>query len=118
MSRVLFVGTDRTMTEMVGRLLKRNGFDVRCVIGREEAFSAIGAQSIAVVIADLEGSVTEGIRFCQEAKQRSTATRLLLISGNEKDEESVLLGGADDWLKKPYSMRILYARVQALLRQA
>ena len=69
-----------------------------------------------MVIADLEESVYEGIQFCQKIRQCSTATKFLLISGNEKDEEAALLGGADDWLKKPYSMRILYARIRALLR--
>ena len=101
MSRILFVGTDRTMTDMTGRLLQRNGLDAQCVTGQEEALVAICAQQIAVVIADLEESVNKG----------------MLISGNEKDEEAALLGGADDWLKKPYSMRILYARIRALLRQ-
>ena len=116
MSRILYVGTDRTITEMTGRLLKRNGFDVQCAVGQEKAFAAICTQQFAVVIADLEESVYDGIRFCQKVAQYSTATKFLLISGNEKDEEAALLGGADDWLKKPYSMRILYARIRALLR--
>lgn len=116
MSRILYVGTDRTMTEMTGRLLKRNGFDVQCAVGQEKAFATICTQQFAVVIADLEESVYDGIRFCRKVAQYSTATKFLLISGNEKDEEAALLGGADDWLKKPYSMRILYARIRALLR--
>ncbi len=105
------------MTEMTGKLLKRNGFDARCAVGREEAFSAICEQSIAVMIADLEESVADGILFCQKVKQCSAATKFLLISENENDEEAFLLGGADGWLGKPYSMRILYARIQALLRK-
>lgn len=117
MSRILYVGTDRTMTEMTGRLLKRNGFDVQCAVGQEKAFAAICAQQIAVVIADLEESINDGIQFCQKVKQCSMATKFLLVSGNEKDEEAALLGGADDWLKKPYNMKILYARIRALLRQ-
>ena len=117
LSRILFVGTDRTMTDMTGRLLQRNGLDAQCVTGQEEALVAICAQQIAVVIADLEESVNKGIQFCQRIKQCSTATKFLLISGNEKDEEAALLGGVDDWLKKPYNMKILYARIWALLRQ-
>ena len=117
MSMVLFVGTDRTMTDMTGRLLQRNGFNVQCAVGKEKAFAAICAQQIAVVIADLEERINDGIQFCQKVKQCSTATKFLLISGNEKDEEAALLGGADDWLKKPYNMKILYARIRALLRQ-
>ena len=116
MSMVLFVGTDRTMTDMTGRLLQRNGFNVQCAVGQEKAFAAICTQRFAVVIADLDESVHDGIQFCQKVKQCSTATKLLLVSENEKDEEAALLGGADDWLKKPYSMRILYARIRALLR--
>ncbi len=116
MSRILFVGAEHTITEMTGKLLKRNGFDVQCAVGQEKAFAAICTQRFAVVIADLEESVYEGIQFCQKIRQCSTATKFLLISGNEKDEEAALLGGADDWLKKPYSMRILYARIRALLR--
>ena len=106
MSRILFVGAEHTITEMTGKLLKRNGFDVQCAVGQEKAFAAICTQRFAVVIADLDESVHDGIQFCQKVAH----------SGNEKDEEAALLGGADDWLKKPYSMRILYARIRALLR--
>ena len=117
MSRILFVGAEHTITEMTGKLLKRNGFDVQCAVGQEKAFAAVCTQQIAVVIADLEESINDGIQFCQKVKQCSTATKLLLVSENEKDEEAALLGGADDWLKKPYNMKILYARIRALLRQ-
>ena len=117
MSRILFVGTDCMMTDMTGRLLQRNGFDAQCAVGKENAVAAICAQQIAVVIADLEESINDGIQFCQKVKQCSMATKFLLVSGNEKDEEEALLGGADDWLKKPYNMKILYARIRALLRQ-
>ena len=73
MSRILYVGTDRTMTEMTGRLLKRNGFDVQCAVGQEKAFAAICTQQFAVVIADLEESVYDGIRFCQKVAQYFSA---------------------------------------------
>ena len=117
MSRILLVGTDCSMTKMTGRLLKRNGFDVQCAIGTAEAMEAITGTEIAVVVADLELSSREIADFCREVKQYSRAIKLLLISGSEEDEIPILTSGADDWIKKPYQMRILYTRINVLLRQ-
>ena len=101
MSRILFVGAEHTITEMTGKLLKRNGFDVQCAVGQEKAFAAICTQRFAVVIADLEESVYEGIQFCQKIRQCSTATKFLLISGNEKDEEDFCLFQETRRTKRP-----------------
>ena len=117
MSKILFVGTERALTHMTGRLLKRNGFDVQCAVGAEEALQVIRANEPAVVIADLEMNGTERTCFCREIKQSAKAPKLLLISGGEEDEIPTLNAGADDWIKKPYHMDVLYTRIKVLLRQ-
>lgn len=116
MSRILFVGTDQAITDMTGKLLKRNGFNVKCAVGVAEALDAIESYPLDAVIADLEDNHIERTRFCQEVKQYSKVLQLLMITDSEEDEIQILNAGADDWMKKPYPMKVLYARINALLR--
>ena len=60
---------------------------------------------------------SEGSTFCGLVKQMAPM-RLLFISASQDDEINLLNAGADDWMKKPYKMSVLYARIQALLRMA
>ncbi len=116
-SIILFVGTDTDMTDITGRLLKRNGFNVQCAIGMEEAMTVIRKQQIAVVVADLEVSGDDMKQFCHRVKECRKSVRLLFISESEDDEVPILIAGADDWIRKPYHMKILYTRINVLLRQ-
>lgn len=74
MSRILYVGTDRTMTEMTGRLLKRNGFDVQCAVGQRSAPFPV-----------------EDRRSARQRRPRPVPLRTarMMIAG--------LAGGATDW---------------------
>ena len=116
MSRILFVGSDYALTKMTGKLLSRNGFDVECAMGMDKALTVVHSKQIDAVIADLEISSSDRTKFCNEIKSLSKTIKLMMITGSEEDEIPVLNSGADDWIKKPYHMKVLYARINALLR--
>lgn len=97
---------------MMEKLLRRNGYEVQCAMGRDKALAVLCASTPDVVILDWE----DGIREIAELMQTSGKHKLLLISENEEDEIPALNAGADEWMKKPYKMNVLYARLRALLR--
>ena len=116
MARVLFVGADKSLADMMKKLLQRNGFNAVYAVGIDEAKKALRTNSIDVVVADLETDVPQSVRFCRELKTFHAKTKLLMVSENSDDEIPILNAGADDWMKKPYRMRVLYARIGVLLK--
>ena len=91
--------------------------NVLCAVGAEEATAAVHLHKPDVVVADFDVGHAEGSTFCGLVKQMAPM-RLLFISASQDDEINLLNAGADDWMKKPYKMSVLYARIQALLRMA
>ena len=117
MPKLLYIGCDRTLAEITAKMLQRRGYDVLCAVGAEEATAAVHLHKPDVVVADFDVNRAEGSTFCGLVKQMAPM-RLLFISASQDDEINLLNAGADDWMKQPYKMSVLYARIQALLRMA
>lgn len=116
MPRILYVGTDEPLADMMEKLLRRNGYEVQCAMGRNEALAVLRTSTPDAVIIDREDGIREIAEFCNQLRQTSGKHKLLLISENEEDEIPAFDAGADEWMKKPYKMNVLYARLHALLR--
>ncbi len=114
--RVLLVGSDKELTRLTGKILHRNNYDIRCAESLDEAATALGTMEFSLVILDCElnearrKQILEGIR-------RYGQPHILCISDDPEDEVAYLNAGADDWIKKPYHVDVLLARMSALLRQ-
>ncbi len=114
--KVLLVGSDQQLTQLTGKILRRNDYDICCALSLQEAQAALEAKEISLVILDWEldearrKPILEGIRRCGHP-------HILCISGDPEDEVAYLHAGADDWIKKPYHVDVLLARMSALLRQ-
>ncbi len=117
MPRVLYVGHDRELAEVTGRILKRHQYRTQLVIGIEDAEHALLTQVFDLVVLDCETTKEERGRFYRTVQKQENVPCLLLISGSREDEIPALNEGADDWMKKPYRVEVLLARMAALLRQ-
>lgn len=115
--RILFIGNDREIVRMTGKILRRNGYDVYCVIGVDAADMMQQENSFDLVIVDIEMSDGARREFCEKMRRQDSSVLLFLISHNARDEIPALRDGADDWIKKPYQMDVLLARISALLRK-
>ncbi len=115
--RVLLIGSDREILHMTERILRRNDCDASAAAGWEEAGEWLLREPFDLVLLDWDmGSPAPGdmLRSIREAPGKP---KLLLISGDRADEVPLLEAGADDWIQKPYPMKVLLARMAALLRQ-
>ncbi len=113
---MLLVGSDRELTRLTGKILRRSDYDIRCALSLEEAEAALEAEAFALVILDYELDEPRRKQMLADIKQHGRP-RILCISGSPEDEVPYLNAGADDWIKKPYHMDVLLARMAALLRQ-
>ena len=118
MPKIYIVEDDEPIRAELAHLLERNGFRVAwCERFDNVADEALAAQP-DVVLLDLTLPGTDGQLVCRELRQRSDVFIIILTSRvTEVDEVMGMTMGADDFIPKPYSARVLVARINALLRR-
>ncbi|MCZ7665355.1 MAG: response regulator transcription factor [Thermoleophilia bacterium] len=117
--RILVVDDDENVRRLVAAYLEREGYEVLVAADGHAAVREAEAGSPDLVVLDL---MLPGMSGLQVAK-RLTATReipilMLTARGEEEDQLRGFQAGADDYLTKPFSPKILVARVSAILRRA
>lgn len=115
---VLVVEDDREIGLLVVAYLERAGARSRLVGSAEDAFGACASEAPALVLLDLGLPGADGLEFLRGFRASSLAP-VIIVSARESDEDKILgLGlGADDFVSKPFSPRVLVARAEALLRR-
>ncbi len=117
-TRVLVVEDERVLAGTVAAYFDRAGYDAAAVHDGPAAVQAVRDMAPDVVILDLGLPGLDGIEVCRRIRTFSDC--YILITTARKDEVDTLIGlsvGADDYLTKPFSVRELVARVQAMLRR-
>ena len=116
--RILVVDDDDNVRRLVAAYLEREGYLVTQAADGAAALRAVEASTPDLVVLDLMLPGTGGL---QVARRISAARELpILMLTARGDEDDVLRGfeaGADDYLVKPFSPRVLVARVRAILRR-
>lgn len=119
MARVLVIEDDLSVATGVQRGLVASGFDVELAHDGAEGLALVQAGQYDLVILDLMLPTLNGYRVCREMRAADDWTPILMLTAKsgEYDEAEGLDTGADDFLTKPFSMVVLEARVNALLRR-
>lgn len=117
--RILVVDDDPTISEVVGRYLERESYEVEVALDGAEALERARAHSPDLVVLDLMLPRIDGLEvFRQLRGQSSVPVIMLTAKGEEMDKLVGLNLGADDYMTKPFSPRELVARVKAVLRRS
>jgi len=119
--RVLVVDDEEDILELVEYNLAKEGYRVTCVATGEEALAEVRRRAPGLVVLDLMLPGVNGLEVCRLLK-RDPATAgvpvvMLTAKGEEADVVTGLELGADDYVTKPFSPRVLMARVKAVLRR-
>jgi len=115
---VLVVEDDVIIAESITARLRAEGFTVDVAHDGPAAVAADTASDPDLVVLDLMLPGFDGLEVCRRVQARRPVPVLMLTA--RADETDMLIGlgvGADDYLTKPFSMRVLTARVHALLRR-
>ena len=117
--KVMVVDDEARMRKLVRDFLTRDGFEVIEAGDGEEALNKFYEnKDIALIILDVMMPKMDGWEVCREIRKDSKVPIIMLTArGDERDE---LLGfdlGVDEYISKPFSPKILVARVNAILRR-
>lgn len=119
---VLVVDDEKDIVELVGYNLTRNGYHVLTVMTGEDALNRARTDMPDLLILDLMLPGIDGLDVCRILKNDPKTAHLPVIMLTAKgDEADVVTGlelGADDYITKPFSPRILLARVKAVIRKS
>jgi len=118
---VLVVEDEEEIRELVHHHLFKEGYEVAGVATGEEALALAEARPPGLVILDLMLPGVDGLTVCRKLKShpgtQSVPVIVLTAKGEEADIVAGLNHGADDYITKPFSPRVLMARVRAVLRR-
>jgi len=118
---VLVVDDEQDILELVQYNLVREGYRVLTVTTGEEALKAARSQHPDVIVLDLMLPGVDGLEVCRVLKGDKGTVHIpvvmLTAKGSEADIVAGLELGADDYVTKPFSPRVLTARVKAVLRR-
>ena len=119
--RILVVDDEEDILELVKYNLEREGYLVDCVETGEEAIERATAIRPDGILLDLMLPGVDGIEVCRELRKNPDTRTIPIIvmtaKGEEADVVSGLEVGADDYVPKPFSTKVLIARLRALLRR-
>ncbi|MDR0323890.1 MAG: response regulator transcription factor [Treponema sp.] len=116
--KILVIEDVKELADLVTLYLSREGFEVRVTESAEEGFSVFDNWKPELVILDINLPGMDGLEFLQKFRQSSN-TPVLIVSARNSDEDQISgLGiGADEYITKPFSPKVLVARVRALFRR-
>ena len=119
---VLVVEDEEDIRELVSYNLLKEGYQVAGVASGEDALAAVESKPPDLILLDIMLPGLDGLKVCRKLKENpefeSIPIVMLTAKGEEADIVAGLNMGADDYVTKPFSPKVLLARVQAVLRRA
>ncbi|WP_306251292.1 response regulator transcription factor [Parvularcula sp. IMCC14364] len=119
MATIALVDDDQNILTSVSMALEADGHDVTTYEDGAQALEAINLKAPDLVVSDIKMPRMDGMELLRRLRQDSSLPLIFLTSKDEEiDEVLGLTLGADDYVKKPFSQRLLLERVKAVLRRA
>ncbi len=120
-TKVLIVEDDRALSEVLFYNLQKEGFNVFCAYDGREGIEQARLKLPDIVILDLMLPKVAGMDVCRLLRKlketKDIGILMLTAKGEDMDQIEGFEAGADDYLVKPYSVRVLLERVRALQRR-
>lgn len=121
-TRILLVEDERDLLELLKYNLDREGYDVATAETGEDGLKQVRNQPPDLILLDLMLPAMDGLEVCRGLKARPDTASIPVVMLTAKGEEGDIVRGlelgADDYITKPFSPRVLMARIKAVLRRA
>lgn len=116
--KILLADDDPDLVAITGFALQQAGFLVVKAVDGVRALEAVEAEQPDLIVLDINMPRMNGFEFLKQLREHNTTPVLVLtVRSEEEDIVRMLESGADDYLTKPFSPRVLVSRVKALLRR-
>lgn len=119
--KILVVDDEEDILELVRYNLEREGFQVTCAESGENAMERTRHEGPDLIVLDLMLPGIDGLEVARRLKQNQKTAGLPIVMLTAKGEEADIVTGlelgADDYMTKPFSPRVLIARIKAVLRR-
>lgn len=118
MSRIALVDDDRNILTSVSMTLEAEGFEVETYNDGQSALDAFMRRMPELAVLDIKMPRMDGMDLLQRLRQKSSVPVIFLTSKDDEiDEVLGLRMVADDYVRKPFSQRLLVERIRAILRR-
>ncbi len=115
---IALVDDDRNILTSVSMTLEAEGFQVRTYTDGESALQGLSSKPVDLAVLDIKMPRMDGMELLQRLRAKSQLPVIFLTSKDEEvDQLMGLRLGADDYITKPFSQRLLLERIRALLRR-
>lgn len=116
--QILIIDDDEDLSYIISDMLENYGYKTACAKNSEEAFAMLALHTCHLILLDINLPDSTGFELCQELRRVSTVP--VIFASARTSESDRITGfdiGGDDYLPKPYSMKELLSRVNALIRR-
>jgi two-component system phosphate regulon response regulator PhoB len=120
-SKVLVIEDDRSLSEILVYNLDKAGYEVSFAFDGRDGLSQAQLKLPDIILLDVMLPIIDGIEVCRRLRSKpETASALIIMLTAKTEEADQLIGfsvGADDYVTKPFSVRVLLERIKALQRR-
>ena len=117
--KILIVDDEENICELVRLYIEKEGFDAIIANDGQEAVAKFNKEKPDLILLDIMLPIKDGWQVCREIRQYSKVPIIMLTAkSDEKDELQGFDLGVDEYITKPFSPKILVARVEAILRRS
>ncbi len=116
--QILIIDDDKDLSFIIAEMLESYGYGVTCAENSEKAFALLSENTYHLILLDINLPDTTGFELCKNLRRVSTVP--VIFASARTSETDRITGfdiGGDDYLPKPYSMKELLSRVNALIRR-
>lgn len=116
--QILIIDDDEDLSFIISEMLESYGYSVTCATDSERAFELLSENTYHLILLDINLPDTTGFELCRELRRISTVP--VIFASARTSETDRITGfdiGGDDYLPKPYSMKEMLSRVNALIRR-
>lgn len=116
--QILIIDDDEDLSFIISEMLESYGYGVTCAHDSESAFELLSENTYHLILLDINLPDTTGFELCRELRRISTVPVIFASARtSETDRVTGFDIGGDNYLPKPYSMKELLSRVNALIRR-
>src|SRR2546430_16099343 len=121
-TRILLIEDEHALTDVLSYNLEREGYEVQVAHDGQEGLRKAQMQLPDVILLDLMLPGLDGLEVCRElrAGERTRHVPILMLTAKAEETDQVVgfSIGADDYVTKPFSVKVLLQRIKALQRRA